>query len=290
MLSGAVLGTSLAAAAGVAVILGVLGPLGIEPRLDPGSRFAFATVCCFVGWPLCHALSAALLHLMRHRPPREILIAWALGVAFAALPCSALGYSVYRLFDIPGPVSQVLPGAYLCALTLVLLASLLVHAVAWRRLGPQPGAGPGPRAARGERSRRATRGPQRRGAAVAARDSARRPLLARIPRGLGQDVVYITAAGHFVKVVTTKGFCLIRIRFADAIAEMGETGIQLHRSYWVAFRHIVTTVRRDDRMAVRVTGSDELPVSRSRATAVSAASDGAQPAFGKNSVTGVDDP
>ena len=297
MLSGAVVGTSLAAAGGVAAILGVLGPMGIETSLDPGSRVAFATLCCFLGWPPCHALSAALLHLMRHRSPLKILIAWALGVAFLALPCSAFGYAVYRLFDIPGPVDRVLPEAYLCALTLVLLSSSLVHAVAWSRSVPRPGAAPGRGAAGAGRSKRPNRSRQRAGAPVPAEKSARGSLLDRIPRGLGQDIVYITVAGHYVKVVTTTGFCLVRIRFADAIAEMGETGIQLHRSYWVAFRHIVATLRRDDRMTVRVTGSVELPVSRSRTTAVRAAmadtsrtgstGDGARLPFGKSSVTGV---
>lgn len=267
MLSGEVIGTSLAAAAGAAAIVGTLGPLGIETSLGPGSRAAFGIVSCLLCWPPCHACSAALLNLMRHRSPREIVAAWALGVAFLALPCSATAYAVYRLFDIPGPLKRVFPPAYLCTVTLVLFCSSLVHLVAVCRLSPPT--------RDGERRRSTGREPAERVRNRQRADARKLPtgrlVLDRLPRGVGRDVVYMTVAGHYVKVVTSKGFWLIRMRFADAVAAMGETGIQLHRSYWVAFRHIVATLRRDDRMALRVTGSDELPVSRARKALVSAA-------------------
>ena len=61
------------------------------------------------------------------------------------------------------------------------------------------------------------------------------------------------------------------MRFADAVATLGGLGIQVHRCYWVAHRHVIGTLGRDDRMLVRVTGRHELPVSRTHLANVRAA-------------------
>ena len=60
------------------------------------------------------------------------------------------------------------------------------------------------------------------------------------------------------------------MRFADAVTELGDLGMQVHRSYWVAHRHITGIFRRDERTMVRVTGGHELPVSRTHLSAVRA--------------------
>ena len=96
-------------------------------------------------------------------------------------------------------------------------------------------------------------------------------LLDRLPEMLGRDIVYITVSGHYIKVVTTEGCCLILMRLQDAIAALGEMGMQVHRSYWVAHRHIVGVQRRDGRMILRLTGAHEVPVSRTHMVAVNAA-------------------
>ena len=92
----------------------------------------------------------------------------------------------------------------------------------------------------------------------------------RLPEKLGRDVIYLNVSGHYVNAVTTEGAGVILMRFADAVAELGDTGVQVHRSYWVAHRHIAGIFRRDERTMVRVTGGHELPVSRTHVAAVRA--------------------
>ena len=88
-------------------------------------------------------------------------------------------------------------------------------------------------------------------------------LLDRIPGELGRDLIYLKVSGHYLEVVTTRGRAVILQRLADAIGELGDMGIQTHRSYWVARKHIRYWVRRDRRALLHLTGDHEVPVSRS---------------------------
>ena len=88
---------------------------------------------------------------------------------------------------------------------------------------------------------------------------------------LGEDIVYLGVSGHYLNVVTTAGSHPVLMRLSDAVAALGGRGMRVHRSYWVAFRHLTGTVRRDARTLVCVTGGEEVPVSRTYAAAVRAA-------------------
>ena len=86
-------------------------------------------------------------------------------------------------------------------------------------------------------------------------------LLESLPEPVGQDVVYVHVSGHYLEVVTTSGSVVVLMRLADAVAALGDRGMQIHRSYWVAFRHIRHLVRRDHRMLLCLTDGYEIPVS-----------------------------
>ena len=86
-------------------------------------------------------------------------------------------------------------------------------------------------------------------------------LLESLPEPVGQDVVYVHVSGHYLEVVTTSGSVVVLMRLADAVAALGDRGMQIHRSYWVASRHIRHLVRRDHRMLLCLTGGYEIPVS-----------------------------
>ena len=58
------------------------------------------------------------------------------------------------------------------------------------------------------------------------------------------------------------------MRLADAVAELGDQGLQVHRSFWVANRHVTELFRREGRTVVQVTGGMEVPVSRTFLAAV----------------------
>ena len=86
--------------------------------------------------------------------------------------------------------------------------------------------------------------------------------LDRLPAHLGSDVVYLKVSGHYLEVVTTQGTSVILQRLMDAVRELGGHGMQIHRSYWVAYRHIRYVVRRERRTLLHLTGDYEVPVSR----------------------------
>lgn len=86
--------------------------------------------------------------------------------------------------------------------------------------------------------------------------------LSRLPTQLGRDVVYLKVSGHYLEVVTTHGSSVILQRLMDAVRELGSRGMQTHRSYWVAHRHVRYVVRRERRTLLHLTGDHEIPVSR----------------------------
>ena len=99
----------------------------------------------------------------------------------------------------------------------------------------------------------------------------RPPFFQRLPVDVLGDLIYLKTENHYVQVHTTAGSTRLLLRFADAIAELGDLGMQVHRSYWVAHRQVMEVVRRDNRTLLRLTGDHEVPVSRSYVPAVQAA-------------------
>ena len=93
----------------------------------------------------------------------------------------------------------------------------------------------------------------------------------RLSQAVSRDIVYLKVDDHYVNVYTTGGSCLVLMRFADAVADLGDLGMQVHRSYWAAHRHMRATVRREGRTMLRLTGGAQVPISRPYLPAVRAA-------------------
>ena len=98
----------------------------------------------------------------------------------------------------------------------------------------------------------------------------------RLSHAVSRDIVYLKVDDHYVHVHTTGGSCLVLMRFADAVADLGDLGMRVHRSYWVAHRHMLATVRREGRTMLRLTGGSQVPISRPYLPAVRAALHAAQ--------------
>ena len=96
-------------------------------------------------------------------------------------------------------------------------------------------------------------------------------LLKLLPERLGTDLIYIKSEDHYLEVHTTVGSSLIKMRFSDAVAELSDRGIKVHRSYWVATRHVKRSVRSGRRTLLRLTGDHKVPVSVTHMPAVRAA-------------------
>lgn len=94
-------------------------------------------------------------------------------------------------------------------------------------------------------------------------------ILARLPLERRGALVAMTVQDHYVEVTTTKGKTLILMRLSDAIAECAPCqGLQIHRSHWVALDQIAAARRLGDAAVVILKSGVELPVARSRLSAV----------------------
>lgn len=241
----------------VAVVFTVVGPVGIEDALSLLERFVLVATCSLLPWPWCHALSAAVLYVTRARPPAQIALACAAATVFMAIPCTAVIYAVYGLLH-PVGVAVAFWTIFPHVLVMMLAVGCLIHYVACqlvvlRKMGTtvDPGQRDGPvvRQSNGV-------------------SSPRDRLFARLPDTLGKDIVYLRVTGHYLNVTTTRRSYIVLMRFADAVEAMGDLGMQVHRSFWVAHRHVVCLTKCEDRTVVRVTGGHEIPVSRTYLDAV----------------------
>ena len=278
-----------------AVAVTIFGPLGTLEALEPLPRFAYWGLCAAITFPLTYSVAAVALYLTRRRALIEIVPAVAVAVLFEGLLCTAVVLAADMML-IPArapPLSAT--STYLTVTVVVAVCTFFAHYVVFQRIsqgrtaaGPAaprvtsgtttPGDAVPARPPPGFAAGRApgTGGPRARIAVSAGRRSAdRRPLSApqarfldRLSRTVSRDVIYLKAEDHYVQVQTTGGSCLVRKRFANAVADLGSLGMQVHRSYWVAHRHVLTTVRRDGRTMLRVTGGHNLPISRPYLAAV----------------------
>ena len=84
-----------------------------------------------------------------------------------------------------------------------------------------------------------------------------------VPAEKRGELIFLQAELHYLNVVTTQGKTLILYNLKDAISELGsQTGLQTHRSYWVAKSHIQTLHKQGRQGEVVVTGNHRIPVSR----------------------------
>jgi len=281
------------------------GPMGTGQTLSLVERLAYWGLVGALELPICYAMGVLTLYLVRDRPHRQVVFALAVAALIVAAPCAAITYSIYALFH-PGPPGATLPAIYTANAANLLSLSVLMYYVLCLRQRLTCVAAAGDDAA-GDHVVTAADGPAPRpatgsvaGAPVAATDGAgNQPfaagtvarneqrtgatshaapsslLLARLPDWVGCDVVYLKMAGHYVEVVTTVASTTILMRLADAIAHLGEQGMRVHRSYWVAHRHVTGVLRRDRRTVLQLTGNHEVPVSRTYLSAVRTAANAA---------------
>lgn len=98
--------------------------------------------------------------------------------------------------------------------------------------------------------------------------------LSRLPARLGQDIVFVEAEEHYLRVVTSRGEHLLLQGFTHAITELearGFDGIQIHRSVWVAWKHVENIDERTGAISVVLSTGVCLKIGRRRAKAVLAA-------------------
>lgn len=90
-------------------------------------------------------------------------------------------------------------------------------------------------------------------------------LLGRLPVAVGRQLVSISADLHYLSVVTRRGRATVLGSLADAERELGERGLRIHRSHWVAREAIRRLRRTAAGWRCELVDGRSLPVSRRRA-------------------------
>ena len=282
----------------VILFYAVAGPGGeVLTQLLP--RLGYFGLIAVLSWPMGHGMAALLLFCVRRRRLRHVVLVSLAGAVYIAVNVAMVGYAVHRLMIFDGeelyPWSEYYLRALLPSLLHIGVITYLacqrarlrhiageVHADEEaetesppRRSGAPQGAveravsdasgsaGASPRASSSSAPQSAA------SAGRAARLQAR--FLDRLPPDVGRDVIYLKVSGHYITVVTTAGSGILLMRFADAVAELEGAGMQVHRSFWVAYRHVTAVEQRDGRTVVCLTGGETVPVSRTFVAAVRAA-------------------
>lgn len=83
-----------------------------------------------------------------------------------------------------------------------------------------------------------------------------------LPEVLGNDIVAISSDLHYLNVYTRKGKTLVLGSLTEHAAALDELGVQIHRSHWVAKRHVKRYVQSADKALCVMSNGLELPVSR----------------------------
>ena len=266
----------------------IIGPVGTYDTLTPLQRLVSAVVCGALIWPMCYSLSVVTVYFLRFRSALQTALALAAVMLVAAAPAAAIAYTFLALFFAEPAARIALPTIYLMAATTSVLCSLFYHFALCQRLkraggseahqvaAPRPAddAEPAPEpapepAAEPDSGEEAAHGGS--GTPTAGGSAPRVPSFNRLPIDLDGDLIYFKSQGRDVEVCTTAGSRRIPARFSDAVAQLGDQGMQVHRSYWVAHRHVTDVVQRDAQTLLRLTGGHEVPVSRTFLHSVRAA-------------------
>ena len=229
----------------------VAGP-GSDLLTDPLRRAAYFGLISALSWPLGHCTAMAMLYCLRRCRTVHLVLASLAAGLYVAATIATVAYALDRLMRPDGPPPPGWPLFYVRAAVASVVHFGLIHylAVQLAKLRALP-----------EGRSETTRSP-----VIESTLSGR--FLDRLPEEVGRDVVYLKVNGHYINVLTTAGSAAVLMRLADAVAELGDLGLQVHRSFWVAKRHVTGVFRREGRTVVQVTGGTEVPVSRTFLAAV----------------------
>jgi len=84
----------------------------------------------------------------------------------------------------------------------------------------------------------------------------------RLPRAIGCDIILISSDMHYLHVYTTLGKCMILGTIRDAAEQLGDNGLLVHRSHWVAHKHVNRLARRGRSWECVMSNDQRIPVSR----------------------------
>lgn len=224
----------------VAALLAILGPFDTDQTLLFGPRFIYWLVMATSTYAIGFLVNATLWPVIAPnwpRPARLALVGLATGFAITpaitGINLIALGFWP-SLAQWPALLAQFVTIALIITVIFQTLSGHLSNVAIPERRSPD--------------------------------------LLARLPLEKRGALVALSSEDHYTRIRTTKGEDLVLIRLADAIREAEPTtGMQVHRSHWVALDQVVAVRRNGERAMLRLRMGDDIPVSRAHMTALKAA-------------------
>ena len=93
--------------------------------------------------------------------------------------------------------------------------------------------------------------------------------VARLPKAIGEDLVLVSSDMHYLHVHTTRGQCMLLGTLKEVAEELGEAGLRVHRSHWVARDHVEKLIRDGQSWFCQLSTGSRVPVSRRKRKQVS---------------------
>ena len=93
-------------------------------------------------------------------------------------------------------------------------------------------------------------------------------LFDRLPLAIGRQLVSISSDLHYLQVVTRRGRATVLGSLAEVESELGQRGLRIHRSHWVALDAIRRLHRNAQGWRCELQDGRSLPVSRRRAAEI----------------------
>jgi len=94
-------------------------------------------------------------------------------------------------------------------------------------------------------------------------------LLRKLGPNVGQKLVRLQSADHYVEVHTETGGKLLLMRLGDAMELLtGSNGQQVHRSHWVNLDEVSGVIKNNRKIWLRMSDGVDVPVSRSYSPAL----------------------
>ena len=213
---------------GAVLLFAATGPFGTYERVPFGTRLLYWAATMGVTSVVAIAFVAAAAALA---PPawRAALPTMMLGALVSCLPNTLLVAAIIpAFFDTPAPPF----GELLWTVVPIGASVAIVTWLVFDRHAP-PEANP-----------------------------AANPLIERLPVAKRGPVIRMSMQDHYVEVVTTRGSELVLMRMGDAEAAMGDAGLRVHRSHWIARDHVLGARLEGGGAVVTTSDGAQVPVSR----------------------------
>ncbi|GAB5448099.1 LytTR family DNA-binding domain-containing protein [Gymnodinialimonas sp.] len=226
---------------GVGFVIGLTGPFGTFDALTTVPRTAYWIIVAATTFWLGYLISYAVATGAENRG-LDARLSLTIGAVAASLPVTLWLAGLHLMFfatSFWSGVADLLPYVTVICIAVALLSEVFTH----REVAPVRDTQPSPAPA----------------------------WLDQLPGHLGRDLILLQAQDHYLQAETELGQTLIRTTLQEAADELGDYGLRLHRSWWVARRAIKAYRYRAGAPVIVLQDGRELPVGRTYRRSVRAA-------------------